>query len=158
MKKILARQLTLKIFMLWPKKNSYKEFDNERKFLRVENSPPPITFLMVGPLAAREENISAWNYTSSKNPLCPLMGAGGRRRSLLHSCFQCSPFSSLVLEIWSFTIYFSGKRRSKHGTRILFPITILFLENIKPKKKCPEMPSKIQTKCAYAPWASYNTP
>ena len=131
--------------MLWPKKNSYTEFDNEKKFLRVENFPPspPITFLMVGPLAAREENISAWNC---------------RRRSLLHSCFQCSPFSSLVLEIWSFTIYFSGKRRSKHGTRILFPITILFLENIKPKKKCPEMPSKIQTKCAYAPWASYNTP
>ena len=37
--------------MLWPKKNSYKEFDNEKKFLRLENSPPPpITFLMVGPL------------------------------------------------------------------------------------------------------------
>ena len=33
--------------MLWPKKNSYKEFDNEKKFLRLENSPPPppITFL-----------------------------------------------------------------------------------------------------------------
>ena len=27
--------------MLWPKKNSYKEFDNEKKFLRLENSPPP---------------------------------------------------------------------------------------------------------------------
>ena len=38
--------------MLWPKKNSYKEFDNEKKFLRLENSPPPpITFLMVRPLA-----------------------------------------------------------------------------------------------------------
>ena len=37
------------IFMLWPKENSYKEFDNEKKFLRLENSPPPppITFLMV---------------------------------------------------------------------------------------------------------------
>ena len=23
------------------KKNSYKEFDNEKKFLRLENSPPP---------------------------------------------------------------------------------------------------------------------
>ena len=23
--------------MLWPKKNSYKEFDNEKKFLRLEN-------------------------------------------------------------------------------------------------------------------------
>ena len=39
--------------MLWPKKNSYKEFYNEKKFLRLENSPsppPPITFLMVRPL------------------------------------------------------------------------------------------------------------
>ena len=34
-----------------PEKNSYKEFDNEKKFLRPENSPPPpITFLMVRPL------------------------------------------------------------------------------------------------------------
>ena len=38
--------------MLWPKKNSYKEFDNEKKLLLLENSPlppPPITFLMVRP-------------------------------------------------------------------------------------------------------------
>ena len=27
--------------MLWPKKNSYKEFDDEKKFLQLENSPPP---------------------------------------------------------------------------------------------------------------------
>ena len=27
--------------MLLPKKNSYKEFDNEKKFLQLENSPPP---------------------------------------------------------------------------------------------------------------------
>ena len=27
--------------MLWPKKNSYKEFDKEKKFLHLENSPPP---------------------------------------------------------------------------------------------------------------------
>ena len=27
--------------MLWAKKNSYKEFDNEKKFLLLENSPPP---------------------------------------------------------------------------------------------------------------------
>ena len=33
--------------MLWPKKNSNKEFDNEKKFLRLKNSPPtPITFLI----------------------------------------------------------------------------------------------------------------
>ena len=36
--------------MLWPKKNSIKEFDNEEIFLQLENSPPPITFLMVRPL------------------------------------------------------------------------------------------------------------
>ena len=31
------------------KKHSYKEFDGEKKFLRLDNSPPrpPITFLMV---------------------------------------------------------------------------------------------------------------
>ena len=26
--------------MLWPKKDSYEEFDNEKKFLRPESSPP----------------------------------------------------------------------------------------------------------------------
>ena len=38
-------------FMLWPKKKSYREFDNEKKSLRLENPPPPlpITFLMVRP-------------------------------------------------------------------------------------------------------------
>ena len=36
--------------MLWPKKNSYNEFDNEKSFLRLKNSTPPsITFLMVRP-------------------------------------------------------------------------------------------------------------
>jgi len=39
--------------MLWPKKNSYKEFGNEKEFLRLENSPP-ITFLMVRPLGTRK--------------------------------------------------------------------------------------------------------
>ena len=41
--------------MLWPKKNSYKEFDNERRFLRLENPPSPITFLMVSPLIVYAE-------------------------------------------------------------------------------------------------------
>ena len=31
-----------KIFMLWPKQNSYKEFDNEKKFLQLENSSLPV--------------------------------------------------------------------------------------------------------------------
>ena len=30
--------------MLWPKINSYKEFDNDKKFPRLENSPPPHNF------------------------------------------------------------------------------------------------------------------
>ena len=31
--------------MLWPKKNSYKEFNNEKKFPRLENSHlPPHNF------------------------------------------------------------------------------------------------------------------
>ena len=30
--------------MLWRKKNSYKEFDNEKKFLPLENSPPAHNF------------------------------------------------------------------------------------------------------------------
>ena len=30
--------------MLRPKKNSYKEYDNEKKFLRLKNSPPPHNF------------------------------------------------------------------------------------------------------------------
>ena len=30
--------------MLWPTKNSYMEFDNEKKFLRFENCPPPHNF------------------------------------------------------------------------------------------------------------------
>ena len=52
--------------MLWPKKNSYKEFDNEKKFQRLENSPthpsPPITFLMVRPLGGGmvEIMVSLW--------------------------------------------------------------------------------------------------
>ena len=30
--------------MQGPEKNSYKEFDNEKKFLQLENSPPPYNF------------------------------------------------------------------------------------------------------------------
>ena len=40
-----ARQLILKKYSCYGlKKNSYKEFDNEKKFLRLENSPPPHKF------------------------------------------------------------------------------------------------------------------
>ena len=47
-KKTHARQL--KMLMLWPYKNSYKEFDNEEIFQLLEISLPPITFLMVLPI------------------------------------------------------------------------------------------------------------
>ena len=37
--------------MLWPKKNSYKEFDNEKKIPAARKFPTPtITFLLVRPL------------------------------------------------------------------------------------------------------------
>ena len=39
--------------MLWPKKNSYKEFDDEKKFLRLENSPPPPHNFSNGPSLRR---------------------------------------------------------------------------------------------------------
>ena len=35
--------------MLWPKKNSYKEFENEKKFLQLENSLPPSHNFSSGP-------------------------------------------------------------------------------------------------------------
>ena len=38
LKKLMRANEPKKIFMLWPKKNSYREFDNEKKFLRLENS------------------------------------------------------------------------------------------------------------------------
>ena len=54
--------------MQGPEKNSYKEFDNEKKFLRLENSF--ITFLMVRPLDLRNKN------TSKKGLNHPLLRTG----------------------------------------------------------------------------------
>ena len=54
--------------MLWPKQNSYKEFDNEKEFLRLENSPPPppaIIVLMVSPL---REMVAYENPASRRDP------------------------------------------------------------------------------------------
>ena len=42
-------KLNEKIFMLLPKKNSYMEFDNEKKFLGLESSPPPSHNFSNGP-------------------------------------------------------------------------------------------------------------
>ena len=38
-----------------PKKKSYKQFDNEKKFLRLENSPPPHNFSNGPSLNSREK-------------------------------------------------------------------------------------------------------
>ena len=51
--------------MLWPKRNSYEEFDNEKKFLRLENSPPP-------PLPNNLSNgpsLSQWKITLGKEEI-----------------------------------------------------------------------------------------
>ena len=40
--------------MLRPKKNSYKEFDDEKKFLRLKNSPPPPHNFSNGPSLSTE--------------------------------------------------------------------------------------------------------
>ena len=77
MKKIHARQLTLKMFMVRPKKNSYKEFHKEKKFLRLKNSPlppSPITFLMVRILKEPEQvsfKSFSWSLSFDANLLLP---------------------------------------------------------------------------------------
>ena len=43
--------------MLWPKKNSYKEFDNKKKFLRLENSPPPSHNFSNGPSLRTQKGV-----------------------------------------------------------------------------------------------------
>ena len=44
--------------MQGPEKNSYKEFDNEKKFLQLENSPPPPHNFSNGPSLS---GLSVWN-------------------------------------------------------------------------------------------------
>ena len=43
--------------MLRPKKNSHKEFDNEKKFLRLKNSPPPPHNFSNGPSLTRKFSV-----------------------------------------------------------------------------------------------------
>ena len=60
--------------MQGPEKNSYKEFDNEKKFLQLENSPPPPHNFSNGP-SLKKANLSpndyvfinySWNVISEK--------------------------------------------------------------------------------------------
>ena len=51
--------------MLWPKKNSCKEFDNEKKFLLLENSlPSPNNFFNDPSLSQWTEFVWAIDYLS----------------------------------------------------------------------------------------------
>ena len=50
--------------MLWPKRNSYEEFDKEKKVLRLENSTPPApNNLSNGP------SLSQWKITLGKEEI-----------------------------------------------------------------------------------------
>ena len=58
--------------MLWSKKNSCKEFDNEKKFLRLENSPlppPPHNFSNGPSLRASATQASAFGPSINRNIL-----------------------------------------------------------------------------------------
>ena len=52
--------------MLWPKKNSYKESDNEKKFLRLENSPSPAHNFSNGPFLTEVLRYSADTFSRVK--------------------------------------------------------------------------------------------
>ena len=75
------------------------------------------------------------------------------REKILVPCLDViiSPFSGFVLEIWSFTVYFSGKRRSllhpNTAQDSFFPLQSLYSKK-NSRKNVPKSAS----------WASYNTP
>ena len=55
--------------MLWPKKYSYKEFDNKKKFLLLENSPSPPHNFSNGPslIVLNVKGLSTEMFFSIKN-------------------------------------------------------------------------------------------
>ena len=55
--------------MLWSNKNSCKEFDNEKKFLRLENSPPPHNFSNGPSLRVSATQASAFGPSINRNIL-----------------------------------------------------------------------------------------
>ena len=73
----------------------------------------------------------------------------------MFGCNNDRLFSSLVLEIWSFTVYFSGKRRSLlHRNTAQGSFSPLQSYSKKTLRK--NVPKSARN--AHAPWASYNTP
>ena len=77
------------------------------------------------------------------------------RKKILVPCLDVirSPFSSLVLEIWTFTVYFSGKRRSLFHPNTargsFFPLESYSKKTL--RKNVSKRVRKKQTKCARAP-------
>ena len=70
-------------------------------------------------------------------------------------------FSSFSIRNIMFHCIFLGKKGDHYyiQTRqkdLFFPLQSYSKKTL--RKKCPEKRSKIQTKCAHALWASYNTP
>ena len=68
------------------KKNSYKEFDNEKKFLRLENSPPPHNFSNGPSLSNKHSAQPGVNKDQLEdlfNMVCKLTDFGESRSQLL---------------------------------------------------------------------------
>ena len=98
--------------MLWPKKNSYKEFDNEKNFLRLENSCTPSNpkkYSCYGLKKIHTRNlITKKNSCGSKIPLPPppphnfSNGRSFRRKHLLlQSSFSCGVLLNYPLDIYN---------------------------------------------------------
>ena len=60
--------------MQGPEKNSYKEFDNEKKFLRLENSPPPHHNFSNGPSLSFTFCYFLINYYCTKHIIFVFIG------------------------------------------------------------------------------------
>ena len=61
--------------MLWPKKNSYKEFDYAKMFLRLENSLPPHNFSN-GPSLRQSNSDSSQQLSQVRQTVSVLVSHG----------------------------------------------------------------------------------
>ena len=60
--------------MLRPKKNSCKEFDNEKKFLQLENSPPPPHNFSNGPSLSGAIKLLSVHFSKGNLSISKLQG------------------------------------------------------------------------------------
>jgi len=93
--------------MLWPKKYSYKEFVNKKKFLRPENSPPPHNFSN-GP-----------SLSSLATEKRYFLRDGWGREALVKSRLKHSEKDSSIFKIRPF-FFFEGFY-AQRGTQFSFP-------------------------------------